>query len=275
MKFNCLAGMPRAGSTLLANVLNQNPRFHASSTSCMAQTVRALSNLWSKSPEIKSEMINQKAETEKRMMRSARALVEGWYADQGEVVFDKCRFWNLSAPLLHQLFPDAQLFVCVRDLRAIFASVEKQHEKNPMLDEAQNAAELTKYSRADRMFSPQGFLGQQILGIEDLLRRQLKDAKGKAFVHVIQYETFVQSPQLIIDRIYAAVGEESFEHDFENVVDTVGNQDVDGLYSYKFPHEGIGKIEVQSDDWQEYVPADIANLVMRKFQGYNRAFGYQ
>lgn len=273
MKFNVIAGMPRAGSTLLCNVLNQNPRFRASSTSCMAQAVRALSNLWSKSPEIKSDMINDRKGTEARMTRAARSLVEGWYEGSEEMVFDKCRFWNLNAPLLHQLFPDAQLLVCVRDLRAIFASVEKQHEKNPMLDEASDPAGLTKYSRADRMFGPDGILGQQIMGIEDLMRRNLRNSEGQPFVHAIQYETFVQSPQLIIDRIYAAVGEERFEHDFENIENVA--TDVDGIYSYKFPHIGDGKIEPRPDDWKEHVSGDIASLVMQKFQNYNRAFGYQ
>jgi sulfotransferase len=275
MKFNVIAGMPRSGSTLLCNVLNQNPRFHASSTSCMAQTVRNLSGLWSHAPEIKSEMILDKDATIDRMVRSSRALVEEWYKGKGEVIFDKGRFWNLGATLLHQLFPDAQMFVCVRDLRAIFASVEKQHEKNPMLDEAGNPVELTKYNRADRLFSPNGMLGQQIMGIEDMMRRNLRNKDGKPFAHTIQYETFVQNPQIVLDRIYAAIGEKPFEHDFENVQPSAGSTDVDGLYNHKFPHEGVGKIEPRDEDWRQHVPQDIAQLVMSKFAGYNRAFGYQ
>jgi sulfotransferase len=276
MKFNVVCGMPRSASTLLQNCLQQNPRFHASSTSCLAQTVRSLSGLWSRSPEIKSDLIADKEGTEARMVRSARALIEAWYQDTAEVVFDKGRFWNLGIPLFHQLFPEGHAFVCVRDLRAIFASIEKQHDKNPMLDEAGNPVELTKFNRADRMFGPNGMLGQQIMGIEDLLRRNLRNADGKPFVHPIQYETFVQNPQLVIDRIYTAIGEEPFEHDFENVQNTAGEKEGgDAIYNWKFPHEGEGKIEPRPDDWQEYVPPDIAQLIMQKFVNYNRAFGYQ
>jgi hypothetical protein len=165
------------------------------------------------------------------------------------------------------------LFVCVRDLRSIFASVEKQHAKNPIIDEANNPAELTAYNRADRMFSPNGMLGQQIMGIEDLIRRNLRNQDGKPFVYPVQYETFAQSPQLVLDRIYSVTEEEPFEHDFENVENVA--TDVDGLYGNKFPHIGAGKVEPSTDDWKEHVPGDIAQLVMSKFQGYNRAFGYQ
>jgi sulfotransferase len=273
MKFHVIAGMPRSGSTLLCNVLNQNPRFFASSTSCVAQTVRSISGLWSRSPEIKSDLIADKEGTEARMARSMRALVEAWYADRAEVVLDKGRFWNLNALLLNQLFPDAQMLICIRDLRAIFASVEKQHARNPILDDAGNAVELTAFSRADRLFSPNGMLGQQILGIEDLIRRNLRNQKGKPFTLPVQYETFVQNPQIIIDRIYTALGEEPFAHDFEHVENTA--TDVDGIYNNKFPHEGEGPIKPREEDWREHVPQDIASLIMQKFRGYNQAFGYQ
>jgi hypothetical protein len=105
------------------------------------------------------------------------------------------------------------------------------------------------------------------MGIEDMLRRRF------GFAQTIQYETFVANPQLIMDRIYTAIGEEPYQHDFDNVENTA--TDVDGIYNYKFPHQGEGKVEVRPDDWREHVPPDIAQLVMQKFAGYNRAFGYQ
>jgi sulfotransferase len=166
------------------------------------------------------------------------------------------------------MFPNAKMLICVRDLRAIFASIEKQHARNPMLDDAGNPLELTAYSRADRLFSPNGMLGQQLVGIEDMLRRQLP------YILIIQYETFVSNPQLLIDRIYSAIDEKPFEHDFENV-ENVSGTDVDGLYNCKFPHEGEGKVEAREEDWRKHVPQDIAGLVMQRFAGYNRAFGYQ
>ena len=29
------------------------------------------------------------------------------------------------------------------------------------------------------------------------------------------------------------------------------------------------------DDWREFVPPDIASLIIQRFPGYTRAFGYQ
>jgi len=239
--FHAIGGVPRSGSTLLCNILNQNPRFHASSTSSVAAAYRALSQLWSLSPALKSDRM-------------------------AEVVFDKGRLWNNQPLPLKHIFPEAHLFVCVRDLRDVLASVEKQHTKNPILDLAVTPGELTALSRATRKFSPEGDIGAPLLGVEDLFRRQL------GFVHFIQFETLVQNPKLIMDGIYAALGEDIFEHDFKNVECTA--TDVDGLYHDKYPHDGSGEVKPPEGKWSAYVSPDIAAKIMEEFPLYNRAFNY-
>lgn len=201
-------------------------------------------------------------------MRATRAMVEAWHSDKkAEVVFDKGRFWNAQPLALNQVFPEAHMFVCVRDLRDVFASIEKQHAKNPLLDEANSALELTTFNRADRMFSPEGLIGQQIVGIEDLGRRQLP------FVHFIQFESLVSNPERILDSIYNAIDEKRFAHDLADVKGTAS--DVDGLYLGKFPHEGSGEVKPPEGSWKDHVPADIAGHIMDRFPAFNSAFGYQ
>ncbi|MGI9486274.1 MAG: sulfotransferase family protein [Geminicoccaceae bacterium] len=263
--FHVVTGLPRSGSTLLCNVLNQNPQFHASSTSVLAQSVAGLSNLWSNSPEIKSDLAHDKTATEARLSRSIKALCESWYADRKGVVFDKSRAWVFHYLALQQVFPEAKIIAVVRDLRAVFASVEKQHQKNPILDYAASPAEKTVFVRADQMFSPDGMIGGPIQGVMDLISRQPPG------MIVIQFETFVKSPALIMEKLYAELGEKPHAHDFEAVENTA--TDLDAIYLHKFPHEGSGKIE-PVDDWQTYTPPDIAQQIMQRFPNYNKAFGY-
>ncbi|MDP2607303.1 MAG: sulfotransferase [Deltaproteobacteria bacterium] len=266
MKFNTICGTPRSGSTLLCNILNQNPRFHASSTSCVASSARALSNLWSHSPEIKSQLLHDAEVTTTKMVGGIRAMIEAWYAGNGEVIFDKDRHWNHSPLLLHQIFPESHMFVMVRDLRAVMASIEKQHAKNPVLDEASGPLELHTYNRADRMLSPQGLVGQHVAGIEDLMRRNLP------YVHMIQFETLVKNPKLVLDSIYTVLGEDGFAHDFTHVENTA--TDADALYLGKYPHEGSGAVKVPEGLWSDHVPQDIGGLIMQRFAAFNQAFGY-
>lgn len=268
MKLNVITGLPRSGSTLLTNILNQNPKFFASSTSCVPQFVNGLSFNWSNSIEIKSMLDKDPDATNKRMRDTARATVEAWYAvENKEIIFDKSRAWASSSLLLQDIFPEAKIIVTVRDLRNVFASVEKQHRKNPILDESTNLIEKTIYNRADKMFSAEGLIGAPILGIEDLARR-----KPNGVIYVM-YESFVQNPQVVMDRIYQEIGESPFDHDFDNVVNT--STDPDGFYLNKYPHKGEGKVEPgDPDEWKKYLSPDLGNTIMTRFADFNKFFGY-
>lgn len=267
MRLCAIGGLPRSGSTLLCSVLAQNPRFYASSTSPVAALISQTSNFISNAPEVKSELANDRKNTERRIRKTLRGIIEGWYAgNAADVIFDKGRGWGHIGSLLFDLYPDARLVICVRDLREIFASIEKQHHKFPAFDDAANPNERTTYSRADRYFSPEGMIGFPIVGVEDLLRRRPKG------LIVFQYETFVASPEDTLRKLYAELGEPWFDHDLESVESTA--TDLDALYLHKFPHEGSGAVADPGEQWQQYVSPDIATEIMNRYPGYNRAFGY-
>jgi len=269
MKLHVIAGLPRAGSTLLCNVLNQNPRFWSTSTSAMPGMLGTISNFWSNSIEVKNLLEKEKDKTDLRMLNSMRSFVNEWHRrdDGKEVIFDKSRGWAHYFLLIQKLFPDAKIIVPVRDLRGIFASIEKQHRKNPILDLAADGVAKGIYQRADQMFGVQGMIGHCIEGVYDLMRR-----KPKGVIY-LGYETFSESPGVVMDRIYDELGEEKFKHDFDNVVNTA--IDCDGHYLNKYPHKGEGKIEpCNREEWKDYISPDLAQTIMSKFVDYNQLFGY-
>ena len=269
MKLHVIAGLPRAGSTLLCNVLNQNPRFWATTTSSMPGMLGSISSFWGNSIEVKNLLEKEKDRTERRMLNSLRAFATEWHRrdDSREVIFDKSRGWSHYFLLLQKLFPEAKIIVPVRDLRAIFASVEKQHRKNPILDFAADGVARGIYQKADGMFGPQGMIGNCIEGVYDLIRR-----KPKGVIYV-SYETFSENPEAVISRIYDELGEERYEHDFKNVVNTA--IDCDGHYLNKYPHDGSGEIKpCDKEEWKKYISDDLAQTIMNRFVDYNRFFGY-
>jgi sulfotransferase len=267
-KFHVVTGLPRSGSTLVCNILNQNPRFYASSTSPLATGLATMGVAWSASPEMKSMLHYDRDDTEQRMNASLVSLVESWYKGKDGVVFDKARGWSHQALLLEKLYPEAKLLVCVRDLRAIFGSVEKQNRKQPAFDEATDAVGKTLYARADSMFGPQGIIGMPLNGVEDLLRRRPKNTV------IVQYEAFVKNPDMTMQRIYDHIGEPWFQHDFNNVENVA--EDIDALYLNKYDHNGCGKVEEPDPkEWEQYVSSDVAKLIMERFPMYNTSFGYQ
>ena len=260
-----ITGMPRSGSTLLCNILNQNDEFYASSTSPMASIINNMVSMFTNSPEVKGDLINDKETTENRVCQSMIGSIEGWYGLENRKIFDKSRGWTSAYEVFFNLYPDSKMIIMVRDLRAIFGSMEKQHRKTPMFDEGGNEEQKTSYVRASNKLSNDGIIGVPLLGVEDCLRR---NHPGCIFV---RYEDFAADPELIMRRIYKHIGEEYYEHDFDNVENVAS--DVDGLYWNKYPHKGSGKVE-SVNDWKDYIAPDVSELIMQQGVFYNTQFNY-
>lgn len=267
MKIHAVGGLPRSGTTLLCNVLAQNPRFAVSSTSCVAMAVRSVSAFVSNSDEMKSELAADKERAEARLSGMLRGMIQGWYADvDAPVVIDKSRAWNGNALLLQQLYPDAKIIIVVRDLRDVFASIEKQHRKNPSLNPLPQGAD-TLVARASNFFDRnKGMIGAPVCGIEDVLRRKPSN------VELVKYEALVANPDTVFKNLYNALGEEWYEHDFDNV--EAVSTELDAQWLHKFPHDGSGKIQPPEGSWRDYLSIDVAQEIMQQFAGYNGAFGY-
>ena len=201
MKLYAIGGMPRAGSTLLCDILNQNPQFTASSTSPLSTFAGGLVQSWSNSVEVKAELNINREKTEDKVRTSLRAFIETWH--DGEVVFDKSRGWNINSLLFFDLYPESRIIVPVRDLRAIMASCEKQHRKTPMFDDSPNALGKTLMGRASYLFADEGLIGKSLMGVEDMVRRN--DPR----VVFVQYETLVEEPESTMKKLYEALGEKA------------------------------------------------------------------
>lgn len=251
---------------MLCNVLAQNPELSVSDTSplpgVLGTTLHALSN----SSEIVSELAQRREQTERRIEQAARYLVHGWYTAIDRHIIDKSRVWGTNFLALRSIFPESLIIVTVRDLRAVMGSIEKQHLRFPLLDTAAAPEGKTLFQRASEMFAPTGMVGKSVVGVEDLLRRNPKRCL------FVDYRAFCLDPNLVLDRVYAELPVDRFEHDLDNV--ERAESDLDALYLNKFPHEGCGKVEAREDDWQHYVSADVAQLIVERYPFYCKRFGY-
>ncbi len=264
-RFHFVGGLLRSGSTLLCNILNQNPRFYVSSTSPLPGSIAAVTATWSRSPEIKGLMVKNRAGTLDRMARGLRGLSEAWYADfDKEVILDKSRLWNFHAPLISNVWPEAKLITIVRDLRSIAGSIEKQHQRTAILDDAVDLPHKTAYERMSWLFTADAPLGLALMGVEDLIRRQPKNWIA------LRYEDLCEAPHSVLMKLYKGLGEPIFDHDFKSIVNVA--EDVDELYNLKFPHQGDGPLRpFQTQDWEGWISGDIEEQISR-FTLYNNWF---
>lgn len=265
-----ITGLPRSGSTLLCNLLNQNPAFYASSTSILPGLLAGLVQAWS-GQELIGALIRDRQAAQEKLQRVAQTLCETWHDKPGRVVFDKSRGWLSHLSALWTTFPDAKVIVTVRDLRGVFGSIERQHRKNGLLDDTSGAPDRplafakSVFGRADVMFGPTGLVGGPLLGLQDVYQRCLEER-----VLFVRLEDLAASPKFTMSKVYEHLDLPMFEHDYENVVNTA--EDKDELNLLKFPHEGSGEIRpLEANDWSDVINDEIATLIKGKFGWFYKA----
>jgi sulfotransferase len=229
--FHFISGLPRSGSTLLAAILKQNPRFHAGMTSPVADIMGVVV------AEMSSKNDFSFAISDTARVSVLRGLVENFYAaaSDAEVVFDTSRLWCSRMQMLDALFPQAKVIACVRQLPWVLDSMERLVRKQPV-----NVSKVfrfdtntTIYSRVQALTDPRGMVGFSFQAIKDAFYGQY--AAGRLLL--LTYESLARDPAVALRAVYNFIGEPWFEHDFDNVEYGAGEFDarvgIPGLHTVR------------------------------------------
>ena len=124
------SSMPRSGSTLLQNIFAQNPDIYATPTSGVLELVFAARGNYTNSPEF----LAQDSELMKKgFLEFCQKGMIGYYEGitNKKYVVDKSRGWGIHYDFLNTIFPEPKVVCMVRNLKDVFASMEKNYRKNP------------------------------------------------------------------------------------------------------------------------------------------------
>ncbi|MDD5388265.1 MAG: sulfotransferase [Gallionellaceae bacterium] len=209
--FHFISGLPRAGSTLLAAILRQNPRFHAGMTSPVGSLVLGMLNQFSAGGEI-APLVS--LEQRRRLLRG---VFDAYYADQAEkaVVFDTNRLWCARLPALLDLFPDAKVIACVRNVAWIMDSIERLYRANPYENTrlyGNDAERNTVFSRVETLAQ-----GDRLVGFAWSALKEAFYGEQAGSLLLVDYDLLANVPGKVLPLIYGFLGEETFAHDFERV----------------------------------------------------------
>ena len=204
-----ISGLPRSGSTLLAALLRQNPRFQAGMSGPLAGLFGALLSEMSARNEFSIFIDDAKRE------RILHGLFDSYYADaDAQVIFDTNRFWCAWMPAIAKLFPDAKVIACVRDMPWVLDSIERLVQRNVFSPSSifNYSSGGTVYTRANGVAGPDGMVGAPY----DALKQACYGAQRDRLL-LVQYETLTTDPAKTMHAIYAFIDEPAFEHDFDHI----------------------------------------------------------
>lgn len=264
--FQC--SLPRVGSTIFQNIINQDSRFYASANNGLLGLVAAASDNYKNSPEFKAQ--------EADLMKNAfsgfcKGSIHGFYngITNKQYALDKSRGNFANYDLVNGFYPGAKIICFVRNIPDIFASLEKlyrsnQHKSNVITDHSVMRGTTTP-KRVDiwvRSYTPMmGYLGKSIF-----------DGTDKKMLF-IKYESFCADPQAEMKRFYDYLELPPFDHNYEQIELTV--QENEEYYEYTGLFNLRTKLEMKASDATAVLGTDVCNRLMETYKGYNEYFGYK
>jgi sulfotransferase len=251
-----LSGMPRSGSTLLANLLAQNPRFHATATSGILEVMFQTRNLWQNVDALKAM---DEAESERCKVQVLRGIILGYFEHVDKpVVFDKSRGWLAYMEMAEAVLGRRpRVIVTVRDLRDILASFEKLFRKTSATRQVtQEAAAFHQFQtvagRCDMLCRNDQLVGSSFNRVKDAVHRGWRDC-----MLFVEYERLTATPGSVMREVYEFLGEEPFEHDFNNVEQVTQEDDL--VHIWKDLHKIRQKIEPQQPQWPSILTKEASD----------------
>ena len=247
-----ISGLPRSGSTLLGAILQQNPRFHAGMSSPVGGLVEQMLVAMSEenefsvfiSPEQKQQLIF--------------SIFTTYYQPQADkaVIFDTNRLWCAKLSLIRELFPEAKIICCVRNIAWIMDSIERLIRRNAFdvsLLFNNPAERATVYSRTEALSQ-----GGRLVGFAYTALKEAFYSEDSHKLLIVDYDLLAKRPDKTISLIYQFLGEEPFPHNFDNI--KYDAPEFDLKLNTKDLHKVRQKVEFQPR--QTILPPDL-------FERYN------
>jgi|SRR5579872_538563 len=246
-RVHLISGLPRSGSTVLSALLQQNPRFRAAVTSPIASLVSAVMPKMSGSSEFSVFF------DDARRRAILKGIFDSYYADApaDHVVFDTNRIWTGKLALLNDLYPQARIICCVRDLGWIIDSTERLLRKNP-----QQLSRVFDYKPGTSIYSRAETLMNSENGLIGLAWSCLREAWFSQHANkliVINYDSLVRKPLPVLQRLYQELGEPWHDHDVENI--RYDEPEYDATLGMPGMHKVGTRIEYQNRE--ACIPPDI------------------
>ena len=264
------SSLPRAGSTLLQNILAQNPDIYATPTSGMMELIYGARGNYTNSPEF----LAQDPELMKKgFLAFCKAGMEAWAnaVTDKKYYIDKGRSWGVHYDWIKMIKGESpKIIIMIRDLRDIFCSMEKNHRKHPDKTSPiivwENLQNTSINKRIDSWCNgvPVG------LAIERL--REIIDFGNIAHMHIIRYEDLCLNPEYEMAKIYKYLEIPFYSHNFDHIEQTT--KEDDSMHGGFGDHTIRHKLQLLNSDSQTILGPYVCDYIYQRYEWFFKYFKY-
>jgi len=246
-----VTGLPRAGSTLLCQLLAQHPEVHCDGQSSpLCNALLGIRRMVSEDQFFLSRLDVGFDNSYAQLRSAMQGFLRGWHHDCNKIaIVDKNRAWLHSVELLLQLAPEAKLVVCIRELGQVYGSIEAQHQRTLLVDFVDHLADFDRFGRADMLFAKDKAIGAPLSSLNAV---QDLPAAVKERLYFLRFEDLMTQPVACMSHLHSWLGLSPAPIDPQRL--TVGVRESDSHYRMKYLHRQSESIEVPA---RHAIPARI------------------
>ena len=265
------SSMPRAGSTLLQNILAQNPSIHATPTDGFLELIYGARANFSNNAEFKAQDSEQMLNAWRGFCREGLNGYTKGLSDRPHTCI-KSRGIGANYRWFEAFMNEKPKVLCmVRNIKSVLSSMEKIHRANAEnlknIEDPLKLNGLTAESRVQQWLqSPPIGLSLQRFGqmaLEGISKECL----------FIKYEDLTSNPKTTMKSVYSYLELPVYEHDFTNVEQvTVEDDEVYGLTSNL--HKIRNVVEYKTPDYKDVLGDGLCKWIDDVCEGYQKAHYY-
>ncbi len=238
-------GLPRTGSTLLMNLLQQNPRIFTTSTCALSEILGDKILIKSRYSETFQAMSTDQAD--RAMYGLIHGAARGWFEALTDkpIVISKRHGWS---GLFH-LFPKSKYICLVRDLRDIVESFERVNNKTLALHTYDNNHVLLPAMHTHEKYA---YYFESANALSSNLQREVPRMmeifkKNPEKVIFIRYEDFTKDPLYMLTKLYNFLNVDYYEHNLDRIEQAELFEHDHAYFRERTDHETLTSFRIYSE----------------------------
>lgn len=266
----CL-GLPRTCSSVIMNILNENPRFFTTGTCPLPYFVdscRNISNQVSEFIALDKDVLND------AYLNFLRQGFRGWFESMTDkpVVVSKSRVWAEYLNHTLALNPNSKYIYIIRDLRDIICSFESLLNKYPniIVGDETHHFQHEPFEKRMELYCTDGManLGRPLNILPHVMEVAQRHPDN---FYILRHEDFNENPRGTFQSLYQFLGEEYFEHDFDNIPPS-DYYEHDTVYRSMVTHKTGTKLHKLEPRWPKMMTPEQSELVIQNNIQYYKTF---
>jgi sulfotransferase len=264
-------GLPRSGSTLLMNILQQNPMIFTSST---CPTTYLLEGAKQAASNVSEFIAMDQDQLNNSLTNYIKQGMNGWFEAMTDkpIAISKSRGWDKYLNFLFHAYENPKFIVTIRDLRDIVCSFEKLSYKYPVwnIGSPQDPFHMLPFEKRIEIWCTDvgGNLGLPLKNMTHVYEWMMKRPNN---FFLFRFEDFNENPHRSLQHIYRWLEMPNFEHDLNNV-ELAKQYEHDTAYRALVSHKTERKVRKLEPSWTKMMDERQSQLVIHNNQWFYQTF---